>query len=156
MNMEFIRIELMKCRSGVDTIGKIWELEETIQLKVIIFLWRWWSARNKANDGGRMKNANEIYSSVCYFLMEFEKLERNVMREKGEPKSKWKSPPEDTYKINSDGSFDPNNRSGGWGFVVRNKNGDILAAGAGNITYVASALQAEAIACIRVSCKQHG
>jgi hypothetical protein len=53
MNMEFIRIELMKCRSGVDTIGKIWELEETIQLKVIIFLWRWWSARNKANDGGR-------------------------------------------------------------------------------------------------------
>jgi hypothetical protein len=159
MNMEFIRIELMKCRSGVDTIGKIWELEETIQLKVIIFLWRWWSARNKANDAGRMKNANEIYSSVCYFLMEFEKLERNVMREKGEPKSKWKSPPEDTYKINSDGSFDPNNRSEGWGFVVRNKNGDILAAGAGNITYVASALQAEAIAVyqkFRVSCKQHG
>jgi hypothetical protein len=159
MNMEFIRIELMKCRSRVDTIGKVWELEETIQLKVIIFLWRWWSARNKANDAGRMQNANEIYSSVCYFLMEFEKLERNVMQEKGEPKSKWKPPPEDTYKINSDGSFDPNNRSGGWGFVVRNKNGDVLAAGAGNITYVASALQAEAIAVyqkFRVSCKQHG
>jgi ribonuclease HI len=39
-----------------------------------------------------------------------------------------------------------NNRRGGWGFVVRNKNVDVLAAGAENITYVASALQAEAIA----------
>jgi len=58
----------------------------------------------------------------------------------------WKPPPADIYKINSDGSFDPSSRSGGWGFVVRDSSGEVLAAGAGNITYAASSLQAEAIA----------
>jgi len=55
-------------------------------------------------------------------------------------------PPADIYKINSDGSFDPSNRSGVWGFVVRDNCGEVLAAGAGNITYAASSLQAETIA----------
>ena len=58
----------------------------------------------------------------------------------------WKPPTADIYKINSDGSFDPSSRSGGWGFVVRDSSGEVLAAGAGNITYAASSLQAEAIA----------
>jgi len=35
---------------------------------------------------------------------------------------------------------------GGWGFVVRNMNGEVLAAGAGNIQHASSALHAEAIA----------
>ena len=56
------------------TCNIIWKLEKDTQLKVIIFLWRWWSARNKANDGGRMLNADEINNSVNYFQMEFEKL----------------------------------------------------------------------------------
>ncbi|CAL4921257.1 unnamed protein product [Urochloa decumbens] len=146
MNMEGIRTQLMECRSGVETINKIWELERTTQLKVIVLLWRWWSARNKVNDGGRMQNANEIFSSVCYSLMKFGKLEQSVMKKLGAGHSSWKPPPEDIYKINSDGSFDPNNRSGGWGFVIRNTNGEVLYAGAGNITFAGSALQAEAIA----------
>jgi ribonuclease HI len=53
--------------------------------------------------------------------------------------------PENICKVNSDGSFDPDKRSGGWGFVVRNMNGEILAAGAGNIQHASSALHAEAI-----------
>ena len=75
MNMEDIRAELVKCQSGVDTINKIWELERSKQLKVIVFLWRWWSAKNKANEGGRRQSENEIYNFVCYYLLEFEKLE---------------------------------------------------------------------------------
>ena len=58
----------------------------------------------------------------------------------------WRPPQEDIYKINSDRSFDPTKRSGGWGFVIRNNNGEVLAAGAGNISYALSALHAEAIA----------
>jgi hypothetical protein len=55
-----------------------------MQLKVFVFLWRWWSvrnkandgrsARNKANDGRRMPTATEICGSVSFFLMQFEKL----------------------------------------------------------------------------------
>jgi len=104
MNMEDVRAELVNCQSGVETINKIWGLERSIQLKVIVFLWRWWSVRNKANKVGRMLSANEIYSSVYYFLMEFEKLEVNTMKKTVAARNKWKTPPVDTYKINSDGS----------------------------------------------------
>ncbi|RLN09097.1 hypothetical protein C2845_PM11G09960 [Panicum miliaceum] len=40
-------------------------------------------------------------------------------------------------------------RSGGWGFVVRDKHGEVLASGAGKISYAASALHAEATAAYR-------
>ena len=67
MNMEHIRIQLLNCVSTWETYNIIWKLEKDTQLKVIIFLWRWWSARNKANDGGRMSNVDEINNSVNYF-----------------------------------------------------------------------------------------
>jgi len=66
MNMEDVRIELMNCQSGMETIDKIWELEKSQQLKVIV--WRWWSARNKVNDGGRLQCVAEIQGSVAFFF----------------------------------------------------------------------------------------
>jgi hypothetical protein len=138
---------VVNCRSGTEVINKIYELEMNIQIKVFVFLWRWWSARNKANDGGRMANAIEICSSVSFFLMEFDKLhkiEKKVTL--AAAGCSWNPPQEDIYKINSDGSFDPNKRIGGYEFVVRNKNREVLVAGAGNISYASSALHTAAIA----------
>jgi hypothetical protein len=70
MNLEHIRVQLLNCGLAWEICNVIWKLEEDTQLKVIIFLWRWWSARNKANDGGRMLNAEEILNFVNYFQME--------------------------------------------------------------------------------------
>jgi ribonuclease HI len=58
-------------------------------------------------------------------------------------------PPEDFYKINSDGAFNSKTKSGGWGFVVRNSLGGVLLAAAGNIAHVDSAIQSEAIAAFK-------
>jgi hypothetical protein len=43
------------------------------QIQIFVFLWRWWSARNIVNDGGRMANATEVCGSISFYLMEFEK-----------------------------------------------------------------------------------
>ena len=51
MNMEEIRAELVNCQSGVKTINKIWGLDKNIQLKVVVFLWRWWSAKKNLAYG---------------------------------------------------------------------------------------------------------
>jgi hypothetical protein len=53
MNMEEIRAELVNCQSGVKTINKIWGLDKNIQLIVVVFLWRWWSAKKTRPTGGR-------------------------------------------------------------------------------------------------------
>ena len=53
----------------------------------------------------------------------------------------------DKLKINIDGSFHAETGTGGWGFVVRDKQGDVRGSGAGCLRHVATAVQAEAMAC---------
>ena len=149
MNLEEVRTELEMCRSGQETITKIWALDCDIQNKIFVFLWRWWSARNKANAGEKMASSDEICKSVAFHLMDIAKL--------GNPSHvvprtiilKWKPPPADCYKVNVDASFHPRTMTGGWGFVARDCSGNFLEAGAGNFLNVASALQAEALAILR-------
>lgn len=59
-------------------------------------------------------------------------------------KPKWRAPGGDILKINTDGSFDPRSRIGGWGFVVRDSEGEVMGAGAGKLNHVSDAFQAEA------------
>jgi ribonuclease HI len=146
MNMEALRTLLEDCHSGKETINKIWTFDKSEQLKVIVLLWRWWSARNKVNERGKMLNLAEIQSSVLFYFSEFEKLSIYAQPAPKPSQPSWTPPSEDTYKINIDGSFLSGARTGGWGFVIRNYNGEMLAAGAGNIVYAASALQTEALA----------
>lgn len=60
LNMENIRSVLVCCQSGLEVLAKIWELQKNMQLKVFVFLWRCWLARNKANDGEKMLTAAEV------------------------------------------------------------------------------------------------
>jgi len=140
MNLEEVRTELEMCRSGQETITKIWALDCDIQNKIFVFLWRWWSARNKANAGEKMASSDEICKSVAFLSMDIAKL--------GNPSHvvprtiilKWKPPPADCYQVNVDASFHPRTITGGWGFVARDSSGNFLEAGAGNFLNVASAL----------------
>jgi hypothetical protein len=59
----------------------------------------------------------------------------------------WQAPAGDTQKINVDGSFFQETRSGGWGFVVRDRDSRVRGSGAGFLQSVASAAQSEIIAC---------
>lgn len=45
--------------------------------------------------------------------------------------------------------FFPGERTGGWGFVVRYGDGEVLATGMGNFKYTGSALQTEAITALK-------
>ena len=55
--MEEHRVMLQTCQSGKKTVNMILSLDKSVQIKVIVLLWRWWSARNKANEGHRLMNA---------------------------------------------------------------------------------------------------
>lgn len=57
LNVEEVRIRLLSVRSGKEMLEEIWKLEEAVQQKIILLLWCWWSARNKANVGERIENA---------------------------------------------------------------------------------------------------
>lgn len=109
--MEDVRIELINCQFRMETISKIWELERSKQQKVIMMLWRWWSARNEVNDSGRVWCAVEIHGSVTFFLLELKKLEVNGNKVQSLPFNL--GTPENFYKIYTDGAYNQNTRTRG-------------------------------------------
>ena len=85
-------------------------------------------------------SASEIQNSILYHMLEFERLNNTGQSIKKVVPCSWKPPPIDNYKINIDSAFYQQTRTGGRGFVIRDTHGDVLAAGADNMRYVASAL----------------
>jgi hypothetical protein len=74
MNLKHIRAELEQCRSGKETVMKILRLEQKDQNRAFIWLWCWWSARNKATVGEWMATAAEISNFVSFHLMKFKRM----------------------------------------------------------------------------------
>ena len=146
LNLEEYRIILAVCHSGKDMMQTIWSLPSQIQLQIIVLLWRWWSARNKANAGDKRPTGPEVCSLVTFYVCEFEKGRKSDNIFQQVKQQRWEPPPEDVYKINTDGAFRAVTNQGGWGFVVRNRVGDFLEGGCGNLRRVASSFQVEALA----------
>jgi hypothetical protein len=41
-------------------------------------------------------------------------------------RGRWRKPPPEFVKISCDGSFQHNDRAGGWGFVIRDSEGEVI------------------------------
>ncbi|WVZ54075.1 hypothetical protein U9M48_004939 [Paspalum notatum var. saurae] len=147
--LEDIRLLLTSKASALEVIESILALHEEIKIKVVLLLWCWWSARNKANQGERCSSTEEVCSSVTYHLMSMEKLQKSTSARAPSLNLKWQPPPAGSYKINCDGSYLSNSGLGGWGCIVRDHDGAFLAVEAGALTGLSSALHAETVACMK-------
>lgn len=82
-----------------------------------------------------------------------ENLRRNGIKRKKLPKlpcsDKWKPPPPNVLKINTDGAYVENSHKGGWGYVLRNDKGEVLAAGAGSMQHISEAIHAKSLALLQ-------
>jgi hypothetical protein len=90
MHMEELRCTLANCKSGKEVALKIWALQSETQLKIMVWLWRWWTARNKANAGERVQAAGEVCNAAQYHLNEFAKLNGPNKTRSQDEQPKWK------------------------------------------------------------------
>jgi hypothetical protein len=90
LNLENVRMKLVNCQLGTEIIFKVWKFDKDIQLKVVILLWRWWSTRNKVNNGERLQNVEEIQNSLSYFLMVLDKLQGKRKEPSNSVKQSWR------------------------------------------------------------------
>lgn len=152
-----MRQKLLHCISVVQVLEEVWLLQEEVRLKVIIFLWCWWSSRNKVNSGDSFPTCDEIIYLVNCCVNDFmELLHPSKVARSQSPPSKWSPPSAELLKINTDGSFCAETRTGGWGAIVRDHQGRPLMAAAGRLQNLEDALQAEAMACVQVLKKANG
>ncbi|KAK1682547.1 hypothetical protein QYE76_043395 [Lolium multiflorum] len=125
------------------------------KLLTCILLWDWWTNRNKLNAGELGKSAGQMCHTIQKHAIEFQTATRppanfsdGVYGEASPLCDVWKRPSPGQVKINFDAAFWEPTHSGAWGFVVRDENGEFVAAAAGKLRHLRSALQAEAEACV--------
>ena len=111
------------------------------KLWVVVLLWDWWASRNKANAGEVQKTAAKISSFFTKHLTDFTSVNIQKMPQPQQPQV-W---------IPLDAAFHVESETGAWGFIARDKTGDFLAAAAGKMNHVRSALHVEMIACMRAT-----
>jgi ribonuclease HI len=146
LGMEDKRVMLMAENSLRAVLEKILSFDNC-QCKIVLFMWCWWSARNKANSGERKRNAQEVINEILFHFQVWEDTIHSGRPTKTSAcRPKWRAPPEDVYKINCDGSFIPGSNKAGWGFIIRYHYGNVAAAGVGSANFLLSAQHAETIA----------
>ena len=140
-------MQLLNCPNAISMVEDILHMEKEKCLKVCILLWLWWSERNRATQGERIRTEEEIIYSVQLHLLEYKKYIKRREQNVQAVNQVWCPPPDDFLKINTDGAFRLSTKSGGWGFTIKNNHGiALVAGGAGSLENVAEPLQAEALA----------
>ena len=133
--LEDIRSMLLQKRSAYEVVTSILARNEEICLKVIMLLYAWWEARNKANAGEGMRQTCQIIHRAPMLVVE-SKPARKEMKTAHQKPQKWARPPPDVLKVNCDGSFFPDSKKGGWGFIIRDHDGRAFSVGTESLSAV--------------------
>ncbi|XP_066354305.1 uncharacterized protein [Miscanthus floridulus] len=63
-------------------------------------------------------------------------------------KRRWQKPKTGELKLNTDGAFNSDKHDGGWGFVLRDDQGQVVSSGARREDFLLEAFQAELLGCL--------
>ena len=148
LQMESVRVQLLQCTGAKDFVTGILKLDKKQKLLAISLLWWWWQSRNKKVSNEKRKLQGSVTCLARRSAAEFEHLFVKENKPMAKQVQSWTPPEGDELKINVDGSFKMEQCTGGWGFIIRNSNGEPVGAGAGSIKQAYDALQIEAIACL--------
>ncbi|XP_056864290.1 uncharacterized protein LOC130511362 [Raphanus sativus] len=116
------------------------------------FLWNLWTARNKLVFEGKVYQVEDIISKAIAEARAWEdaNLGKKTLQLKLPSGSSQKLSP---YLCWIDGAWQESSRSGGMGWIIKNREGAVICRGSSNRTHVGSALIAEALA-LRNALKQ--
>jgi len=147
LNLERIRCALTEAGSARGVMETILKLKGKEQLTVILLLWMWWNERNKRRENGRKHTPAEVAYMAAAYAENYLRKETEMLLPVNRQSPSWEKPPGGWCKVNSDGAFHKENKSGGWGYVIRDDQGQVLKAGAGFEDFLLSVLHAEPLGC---------
>lgn len=140
---------LVAITSAREVVRYILKLPKRPQLWIALGMWMWWSERNKIREEGKRRPIHLIANMVEGYAGEI------ILSSAKEPKAaarriqKWQKPAPSFLKVNCDASFHAESGNGGWGYVIRDEEGDLISAGRGKLLHVLDSFQAEVIVCLQ-------
>ena len=148
--MEHIRLLLADCESAMATVEEILKMEEADQRIVITLLYIWWSERCAVREGEKERSAMQIAQMIKTYAEEFSAGCNSALNPVHRPTTAvWSKPPEGFVKLNCDGAFRSQDLSGGWGYVIRDSEGNVIGTGYGKLQKVLAPNHAELVACLQ-------
>ncbi|KAI5011897.1 hypothetical protein ZWY2020_024031 [Hordeum vulgare] len=97
-----------------------------------------------AKEGELPESAEEVARRTRANVMQYEQI--YSLPKAGQAPQRWRPPPDDMIKINTDGSFVPGQEGSGWGVIARDAAGEVIAARAGRQDHVQDAFALEVYA----------
>lgn len=148
MNLEHHRIALAVMVNPMEVVEYIISLPTETRIKIISLLWFWWSERKRRREGEGIRDAASIAHSSQIYAMEVIQCGNHTQQCKEKPQ-RWSRPGEGVIKINCDASFYAQNNDGGWGYIARDSDGDVVLASKGKIECAMNSFHAELVACLQ-------
>jgi hypothetical protein len=137
--------------SARDVIKAVLAMKDDQKLKCRLTIWYCWTERNKIHDGERGRDASNLAHGIQVYQAAWGSLGCQVQRTalaRTVAERAWERSPEDHVKVNCDAAFDPHTGSRGWGCILHDSDGDMIAARRGRLDALLEPLQGEIIACI--------
>jgi len=119
--------------------------------KIELFLvqaWIIWKQRNVVVHEGQLKDPGWLNKRVAEYLEEYKNAQENLATSNAVPsRIIWQTPPLDEYKLNFDAAIFSDLQCSGFGAIIRNTNGEVMAGMSAKGPYVNSSKEAEVLAC---------
>ncbi|TVU49312.1 hypothetical protein EJB05_00620, partial [Eragrostis curvula] len=139
---------MAEMESAKEVFEFILSLREEMKLDLIT-TWTWWTERNRIREGEQRRTTTGLTQSINAYLAEVANLNEKEAKPMYKIKQRWSKPEGEFIKVNCDASFSPSDRSGGWGYIIRDQDGDVVSAGRGKMMHLLDAFHAKLIACLQ-------
>ena len=148
LQIEEVRSKLCSCTSPLELLEMVFALPDDAKMKSIAMLWCWWTERNKINHQERHLTIDELQFLILRHTEEWKTMLKKNPKLMPSQVQHWLPTPSNVVKINIDGSFFEESKTGGWGAIGRDHTGELVFAACGRISAAAEALQTELMALI--------
>ncbi|KAK8443978.1 hypothetical protein SEVIR_9G060751v4 [Setaria viridis] len=140
---EGVRLKLVDLKVAKEVTNCILSMEEN-KYETMILMWSWWDVRNKVNAREQRRTVEVVHPArnmtwdVCTMLKKWDvcTMLKKTVEKHHKKVQRWNPPLEEVLKVNIDGAFLMEQKSGGWGFIVRDADGNAVMAGAGRLESV--------------------
>jgi hypothetical protein len=127
--MEERRKTLAVQSSAIDAVSIILAERDEHAVLMVTTLWFLWTNRNVVREEGRGRRAEDLARSIRIYANETSQPQHPSRMVRPMQRARWKRPPEGFLKVNCDASFSQDLKSGSWGFLTRDHDGDVVMTG---------------------------
>ena len=114
----------------------------------LVQAWMIWTQRNVATNGGTLQDPSQLVKRASVFWDEFRaSQEQLAVPNPIERESRWVPPPGNCFKLNFDATIFQDLQASGFGAIIRNGSGDVMASISARGPPVIDSEEAEILAC---------